>query len=93
MRLNRSASDDRPDSPPARPRPRLRVVADVQPAEVQPRDVQPRDVTEEFADERRVRDAGGPDDTATYHCTCGYVFEAPVSTGVACPHCGCGQAW
>jgi hypothetical protein len=51
------------------------------------------DKPDEFADERRLRDSGGPDDSATYHCTCGYVFESPVSTSVACPHCGSGQAW
>jgi predicted Zn-ribbon and HTH transcriptional regulator len=28
-----------------------------------------------------------------YTCTCGYVFQAKVSTSVACPHCGAGQAW
>lgn len=32
-------------------------------------------------------------DTATYSCTCGLVFEAPVSTSVGCPHCGDQQAW
>jgi DNA-directed RNA polymerase subunit RPC12/RpoP len=40
-----------------------------------------------------VREAGGPEDTETYACACGYVFEAAVSTSVACPHCGAGQAW
>jgi hypothetical protein len=44
-------------------------------------------------DERRLRESGGPDDRAHYACTCGYVFEADVSTSVACPHCGAGQAW
>jgi hypothetical protein len=32
-------------------------------------------------------------DTATYTCSCGLVFEAPVSTTVGCPHCGGRQAW
>jgi len=32
-------------------------------------------------------------DAATYHCHCGFVFEAPVSTSVGCPHCGGTQAW
>ena len=41
----------------------------------------------------RVRDAGGPMDTALYTCGCGYLFSAAVSTTVACPHCGTGQAW
>jgi rubrerythrin len=43
--------------------------------------------------ERRLRDAGGPDDRETYTCSCGYVFEAQVTAGVACPNCGGGQAW
>ena len=46
-----------------------------------------------LADERRLRQSGGPDDHATYACTCGYVFDAAVTTSVACPHCGTGQAW
>lgn len=41
----------------------------------------------------RERDAGGPDDRARYHCHCGFVFEAAVSTSVGCPHCGTAQAW
>jgi hypothetical protein len=83
VRLNRSANDDRREPT---VRPRLRLVGN-DPA------VPPRDVTEEFADERRMRDSGGPDDSATYHCACGFVFESPVSTSVACPNCGSGQAW
>jgi hypothetical protein len=42
---------------------------------------------------RRIRDAGGPVDEACYPCSCGYFFIAPVSTNVACPHCGTTQAW
>ncbi len=41
----------------------------------------------------RARAAGGPVDLATYACSCGLLFSAPVSTTVACPHCGCEQAW
>jgi hypothetical protein len=41
----------------------------------------------------RVRDAGGPVDTALYTCGCGYLFSAAVTTTVSCPHCGCDQAW
>jgi hypothetical protein len=48
---------------------------------------------DDLADERRAREAGGPDDRAMYTCACGYVFEADVSTSVACPHCGSAQAW
>jgi hypothetical protein len=43
------------------------------------------------AAERRLRDAGGPDDRACY--SCGYLFEAPVTTSVRCPHCDTVQAW
>jgi hypothetical protein len=43
--------------------------------------------------EALVREAGGPEDTETHACECGYVFEAAVSTSVACPHCGAAQAW
>jgi len=41
----------------------------------------------------QVRRAGGPLDVAVYTCCCGYLFSAPVSTTVSCPHCGTGQAW
>ena len=44
-------------------------------------------------DARRVREAGGPLDRASYTCSCGYVFRASVSTSVSCPHCGAEQAW
>jgi hypothetical protein len=44
-------------------------------------------------DVQRVRDAGGPLDEASYTCQCGFVFRAPVSTTVACPHCHAPQAW
>jgi hypothetical protein len=44
-------------------------------------------------DERRLRESGGPHDRAQYACTCGFVFQADVSTSVACPHCGSAQAW
>ena len=48
---------------------------------------------EDQREERRARASGGPIDRACYSCTCGYVFDAAVSTSVACPHCGTGQAW
>jgi hypothetical protein len=41
----------------------------------------------------RAQHAGGPRDVASYSCGCGYLFVAPVSTSVRCPHCGCDQAW
>jgi hypothetical protein len=47
----------------------------------------------EHPHEKRARESGGPIDRASYTCGCGMVFEADVSTTVACPHCGCGQAW
>ena len=47
----------------------------------------------DLTDERRMRESGGPDDRAMYTCSCGYVFEADVTTSVTCPHCGTGQAW
>jgi hypothetical protein len=43
--------------------------------------------------QRRAKESGGPVDNAQYMCTCGYVFNAAVSTSVECPHCGTGQAW
>ena len=42
---------------------------------------------------RRRREAGGMQDEAIYTCECGFVFHAPVSTSVGCPHCGSAQAW
>jgi hypothetical protein len=42
---------------------------------------------------RRRREAGGMQDEAVYTCACGFVFHAPVSTSVGCPHCGGAQAW
>jgi len=45
------------------------------------------------AAEHRLRDAGGPEDRACYACGCGFVFQAPVSTSVRCPHCDTVQAW
>jgi hypothetical protein len=45
------------------------------------------------AEERRLRDAGGPHDRACYSCGCGYLFEAPVSASVQCPNCRTEQAW
>lgn len=44
-------------------------------------------------DTGRARRSGGPIDRAQYTCGCGLVFDAAVSTSVACPHCGATQAW
>jgi len=41
----------------------------------------------------RRRELGPLQDQALYSCSCGFVFEAPVSTSVGCPHCGSAQAW
>jgi hypothetical protein len=61
---------------------RMHVVPDPEP---RPEPVHP--------EERRMRDSGGPEDRAVYTCLCGYLFEAPVTASVTCPHCGSGQAW
>lgn len=45
------------------------------------------------ADVSRVRAAGGPEDAASYTCSCGFYFTAPVSTTVRCPHCDATQVW
>jgi hypothetical protein len=42
--------------------------------------------------ERNQR-ANVSEDAATYNCGCGYIFKAPVTTSVGCPHCGSAQAW
>jgi hypothetical protein len=70
-------------SPSRRPARRLHQVARPQPPDPAP----------DHRAERRARASGGPIDRASYACGCGYVFEAAVSTSVACPHCGTGQAW
>lgn len=78
----------RPHRASSRPRlgrrdaPRLPLV------EAQPLEIQPSP-----APQARERAAGGPEDLAAYRCSCGCVFEAPVSTTVGCPHCGGTQAW
>ena len=64
------------------------------PARPRRRDPQPAPAPKPALDqERRLRESGGPDDFAHYTCSCGYAFDAAVSTTVACPHCGTGQAW
>ena len=44
------------------------------------------------ATDQRTRHCG-PEDLALYACSCGHAFSAGVSTSVACPRCGSGQAW
>jgi hypothetical protein len=41
----------------------------------------------------RNKRANVSEDAALYNCSCGYVFKAPVTTSVGCPHCGTPQAW
>lgn len=48
---------------------------------------------DEHPAERRHRECVTPEDSALYTCGCGFAFQAPVTTSVACPHCGSGQAW
>jgi rubrerythrin len=48
---------------------------------------------DERFDERRWREAGGPEDRALYGCSCGYVWQTTVSASVSCPVCGATQAW
>ena len=80
VRSNRNQSDARPRAGAAAPPARSPASPAGRPAD-------------DLADERRMRESGGPDDRAMYTCSCGYVFEADVSTSVTCPHCGTGQAW
>ena len=54
---------------------------------------EPAEPISEHPMQQRAKASGGPLDHAQYRCTCGYVFDAAVSTSVACPHCGTGQAW
>ena len=44
------------------------------------------------AQRERNKRANMSQDAALYSCSCGYVFKAPVTTSVGCPHCGTAQA-
>jgi hypothetical protein len=83
VRLNRNSTEPRRRSTGARRRER--------PERAEPAPQPPAEL--DLSDERRARESGGPEDRAMYTCSCGYVFEAEVSTSVACPHCGAAQAW
>ena len=61
--------------------------------ELEPEVAPPAPAIEDHADERRHRESVACEDTAHYACSCGFQFQAPVTTSVACPHCGSGQAW
>lgn len=50
-------------------------------------------LADEHPAERRHRECVAPQDSALYTCGCGVAFQATVSTSVACPGCGAGQAW
>jgi hypothetical protein len=63
------------------------------PAEAPPASETAAPADSNLAAERRHRASVTPEDTAHYGCACGFQFEAPVSTTVSCPHCGCTQAW
>jgi hypothetical protein len=53
----------------------------------------PEQPIDEHLAEGRHRASVTPEDTALYGCSCGFQFQAAVSTSVCCPHCGTGQAW
>jgi hypothetical protein len=55
-----------------------------------PRRAQPTAKPTPTRDQARV---GPPQDRATYKCSCGYIFQADVTTSVGCPHCGSELAW
>lgn len=86
---------------PARQAPRVPAAADVladpppEPRTLAPTAPELGDAPARQADTdlQRAREAGGPLDLASYVCECGYVFSAPVSTTVHCPHCRAGQVW
>jgi hypothetical protein len=50
-------------------------------------------IVDDHPAERRHRACVAPEDTALYTCGCGFAFQAAVTTSVACPNCGSGQAW
>jgi hypothetical protein len=69
-----------------RPRTERRPHAFERPADAEP-------AVDEHLAERRHRASVAPEDNAHYACSCGFSFQAAVSTSVCCPHCGTGQAW
>lgn len=82
MRLNRQHKHDHRDDEQA-----------ATPAPVSTRSLRLVPTDSALAAERRMRQAGGPQDTALYRCDCGFVFDAPVTTTVTCPHCRDDLAW
>jgi hypothetical protein len=63
---------------------------DEAPEATEPAAVAPED---EHPVEERHRICVTPEDSAYYGCSCGFQFQAAVSTSVHCPHCGTAQAW
>jgi hypothetical protein len=80
-----------------RPAPATRPRADRRPFAVverpAPVPTPPPAPASEHPDEQRHRACVSPQDSALYTCGCGCSFQAAVSTSVACPNCGAGQAW
>jgi hypothetical protein len=89
VRSRRQTKDPR-RRPQGAPRPAVVRREDTAGRAATPR-VDPAD--DDLADERRLRDSGGPHDRAQYTCSCGFVWWTDVSASVACPHCGSSQAW
>ena len=87
VRPFRSTTDTRRPAPERRPHQPTPARRD------EPAPAEPAQPEQDLSAETRVRASGGPDDQASYQCSCGYVFAADVSTSVSCPHCGTGQAW
>ncbi|HEY4098892.1 MAG TPA: hypothetical protein VGM33_25430 [Baekduia sp.] len=94
MRLQNLIMRVRPLRPTDRsPRAERRPHVFGRPAEVAPEPEPAPVVDHHLLAERRHRASVAPEDSAHYGCSCGYQFQAPVSTSVACPHCGTSQAW
>jgi hypothetical protein len=63
------------------------------PAPAAPLAPEPAPPADDHPAERKHRACVSPQDSALYTCGCGCSFQAAVSTSVACPNCGAGQAW
>jgi hypothetical protein len=90
MRVRPQRPADRRSSPARRPH----IIGRPAAPEREPEPVkETADSDPDLLAERRHRASVAPEDTAHYNCACGFQFQAAVSTSVACPHCGTGQAW
>jgi hypothetical protein len=92
MRVRPLALTDRRTRTERRPHIFGRPAPEVEPAPTA-RAAAPEQPADEHPAEQRHRDSVTPEDTALYGCSCGFQFQASVSTSVSCPHCGTGQAW